>query len=122
LIGLQKQLRETLDRKARNSALGVALLARGRGALAEAARAWRSSDQQELARQAEEALAQWPELPLPALPLPPGTPMAEVEQALGGKAVGRVLPAKSPLRALDLLQLPLPAQDVDAVLVSFDAD
>src|SRR5262249_29074660 len=54
LVGLHRQLQTVLDAKAQAGPLGAALLGRGRGALAQAAAAWRKEEKNDLAGQADE--------------------------------------------------------------------
>src|SRR5262249_9011103 len=120
LIQLHRQLREVLDKKAAAGALGAVLLPRGREALAMAGAAWKAQNQDVLAAQAKEALASWGNVPAASLPVPLGAPRAEVSRLLRGEAQGRALPAPSALRALDLLALPFPDENVEGVFAFLD--
>ena len=79
-----------------------------------------------LAEDAEAALKEWGESPPPALALAPGA--SEFEAARLFQTAGRsVRPSaadkpEAVARALDLLELPVPAEGVQAVVAFFDAD
>jgi hypothetical protein len=120
LIGLHKQLQDVLDAKARRGPLGAALLAGRRGVLGAAAAAWRQGGRQDLAQQADDALAHWGEVPLPAAAAP-GSPRGEVARLLGSAGKGHALRAPDTARAFDLLALPLPEEAVDGVVACFTA-
>jgi hypothetical protein len=120
LIQLHRQLREVLDAKAAAGALGRVLLPRGREVLAMAATAWQAQNQEVLAEQAKQALASWGDLPAPSLPVPLGAARTEVSRLLGADAAGRVVPVPSAARALDLLALPFPDDNLDGVFAFFD--
>jgi hypothetical protein len=121
LMGLHQQLRTLLDGKAVQGALGADLLSRGRKALDSAVAAWRSSGQEARAKEGEAALASWGENRAPILRLMPGIARAQVARLLGNKGEGYVITPESPIRALDLLDLPLPPQRVQDVLACLDA-
>ncbi len=122
VVGLHRQLEKVLDPKARGGRLGATLLARGHGALAQAAEAWRKADRKEVAEQADVVLKSWGPVPAFTLALPWGAPQADVARLFAGKAAGYAVEAPRVARALDLLGLPLPGADADAVVACFDAD
>jgi hypothetical protein len=120
LIALHRQLRKVLDATGQASPLGAVLLARGRTVLARASAAWRKVGWNELADQVDRALAGWGKVPALTLAVPPGSERADVARLLGSQGTGHVVVASPPTRALDLLALPLPATEVEAVLACFD--
>jgi hypothetical protein len=127
LIQMHQQLRALLDDKAAVGPLGAALLPRGRHALAEAAAAWKKSgvNKPGLAEDAEAAVKAWGESPPPALALAPGASEAEAVRLFQLPANGQTVAAAAPMavqRALDLLELPVSAEGVQAVVAFFDAD
>src|SRR5262249_22969480 len=71
LVVLHRQLRAVLDPLAAKGPLGAALLSRGRVTLAQAAAAWRADKKEELATQAQAALADWGDVPTLQIPLSP---------------------------------------------------
>jgi hypothetical protein len=121
LIVLHRQLRDVLDAKARVGPLGVALLTRGYDVLAHAAAAWRADKKTELADQADAALAEWTDRSEPALAVTFGMDRSQVARILRSSGIGRAVAADSPLRALDLLELPFPDENIGAVVAHFDA-
>jgi hypothetical protein len=122
LATLHGKVREALDARSAAGPLGAALLSRGRKTLALAAAAWRAGGQAERAAAAEAALGAWGDVPAPAAAVRPGAEPAELARALGGPPQGRVLPAATAARGLDLLELPLPAEGVQAVLACLAPD
>ena len=127
LIQMHQQLRALLDDKAAAGPLGAALLSRGRHALAEATVAWMKSSVNKpgFAEDAAAALKSWGEAPPPALALPPGAGQAEGVRLFQRPADGQIIAATEPTsvqRALDLLELPVPDEGVQAVVAFFDAD
>ena len=127
LIQMHQQLRALLDDKTAAGPLGAALLPRGRHALVEAVAAWKkpSVDKPGFAADAEAALKTWGELPPPAMALAPGAGQAEAVGLFQRPANGQTIAATEPTavqRALDLLELPVPDEGVQAVVAFFDAD
>jgi hypothetical protein len=122
IVMVHKQLLSLLDGKARSSALGVALLSRGKGLLKQAEEEWRKTKEAALADQASVALASWSAGGWFEPVLRPGISRGDVERLLQGHANGQVLIAPSPLRALDLLSLAVPDQGVEGVVCCFDPD
>jgi hypothetical protein len=127
LVQMHQQLRALLDDKTAAGPLGAALLPRGRHALAEAVAAWKKSgvNKPGLAEDAEAALKAWGESPPPALALAPGAGQADVVRLFRRPANGQTVAAAEPMavqRALDLLELPVPGEGVQAVVAFFDAD
>ena len=127
LIGMHQELRSLLDEKAAAGPLGAALLPLGRRALADAAAAWRKPDvnKPSLADDADAALKQWGDSPPPALALAPGASEFEAARIFQRPPVRRAVAADKPesvARALDLLELPVPAEGVQAVVAFFDGD
>lgn len=121
LAGLHRQLRELLDAKAARGSLGAALLARGHRTLTLAAAAWRDEHKNELADLADADLAAWGELPPPLVNVPFAAPRSAVAALLQSPGQGHVIPALTTARALDVFDLPVPADGAQAVLGCFDA-
>ncbi|HZT80484.1 MAG TPA: hypothetical protein VFA26_09685, partial [Gemmataceae bacterium] len=121
LASLHGQLRKALDEKAARGPLGAVLLSRGRSLLGQAAGAWREAGKGDVAQQADADLAAWGDVPLPPLAVPAGASRAEVERLLRSRGQGRVVPALSTLRALDVFALPVPAEGAQAVVAAFGA-
>lgn len=120
LLEWHKQIEQTLDAKAKQGALGHALLPRGRRVLQLVA-ALQDKNQQAAADKARQALQEWPaptELPSPSAFPAKRTDWA---QFVKGPAEGRVVVAQPPGRALDLLQLPFPGGLAFAVALDFDS-
>ena len=127
LIQMHQELRSLLDEKAAAGPLGAALLPLGRRALADAAAAWRKPavNKPTLAEDADAALKRWGDSPPPALALPPGASELEAARIFQRSPVGQATAADKPesvARALDLLELPVPAEGVQAVVAFFDGD
>jgi hypothetical protein len=121
VITLHRQLREILDPKAASSALGSALLSRGRDTLTQAAAVWSAEHKQELAEQARRALAEWGDTQASPPGLRPGMPRAEVCRLLGCPAKGKVVSVSSVTRAFDVLGMAVPDDRAEAVFVCFDS-
>lgn len=122
LIIWHKQLSTVLGAQARTSPLGAALLPRGSAVLAQAAEYFRANQQTAAAQEIESALADWGEPARLALPLTPGALRSEVERLFGCEANGKAIVTRAPLRALDLLQLPFPAEGLDGIVACLDAN
>ena len=127
LIQLHRQLRSVLDDKAAAGPLGAALLPLGRRALADAADAWRKPNVNKpgLAEDAAAALKDWGESPPPALALAPGASEFEAGRVFQRPPAHGAVAADTPesvQRALDLLELPVAADGVRAVVALFGAD
>jgi hypothetical protein len=122
LVGIHKQLQEVLDAPTQAGLLGATLLPRGRLALTQAAVAWRQANKADLAQQAEAIVGAWGESPPAGSPLQPGAARADIERLLGSPSDGHIVAARSLVRAFDLFALPLPEQEVDAVIACFDAN
>jgi hypothetical protein len=120
IVVLHRQLRSLLDSRAAQGPLGAALLGRGRNILARAAVAWRESNKKEVATQADAALADWGEVPAPALAIGFGMPRDWLSQALGNAGGGRLIQAITAGRGLDILDLPFPEQGAEGVVAWFD--
>jgi hypothetical protein len=117
LIDVHSELLKLLGEKGKTTPLGRDLLTRGRQTVAAAASAWKAAESTELAHAAEAALKEWPDDP-PALPL--AGAKATWAKAFKSTAEGPLLVAAAPLRALDFLQLPVPREGVEGVLLFFD--
>jgi hypothetical protein len=115
-LDARKQLETALGEKDRTSPLGQALLARERRVIQQAADALRKQGQTALANQASGALGNWPDAP-PPLPLDEGREFWC--RALRAPADSKVVAGIPALRALDFLQLPYPAEALDAVFLFF---
>jgi hypothetical protein len=122
MVLLHDQLRDLLDPKAAAGPLGAALLPAGRQTLAQAVPVWRRDKRTALlAGDVEAALAAWGDPPAVSPAVPAGAARADVARLLRSPGQGRVIPALTPTRGLDLLDLPLPPEGVQAVLAHFDA-
>src|SRR5579871_342606 len=120
LVVLHKQLRDVLDPQAAQGTLGAVLLSQGRQTLTRAAAAWREEKMDELAAQADAALAAWGDVPTLTIPFQLGIPRAQITRLLKSVGTGHVLPALCTARAFDLLALPFPDEGAEAVLAAFD--
>lgn len=120
LAALHKQVWWALDARARDGALGAALLGRGRNAFTLAAAAWSKQGRPDLSRQAEGIVATWGGVPAPTTGLQPGMSKSETSRVLGGTPQGHALLAPSIPRALDLMALPVPPDGTEAVVACFD--
>jgi hypothetical protein len=116
LLALHLELRALLPPAARQGALGQALLPRGLDTLEQASQAWKQSGRDLLAQQANAFLVNLDAAPAWRWPLP--TSRSELGQT--GSGPGTAVPA--PLRALDLLALPVPHDHLDSCWTFFDAD
>ncbi len=121
LMSLHRQLAAVLDAKAAGGPLGAVLLPRGHRTLTLAAAAWREAQKNDVAEQAEADLAAWGEWPAPALAIPVGASRTEVAHLLRSRGQGRIVPALSTTRALDVFALPVPAEGAQAVIACFDS-
>jgi hypothetical protein len=121
LVFFHRQLKEVLDARAAKGPLGALLLPRGRHVLSVARAAWAANKQPALAEDVQQALAAWGETPGATVAVPLGSPRADVARLLASPAQGRVTPAASSARALDVLGLPVPDEGVDGVFAFFDA-
>jgi hypothetical protein len=120
ILAVQRQLRKLLDDETSKSPLGVVLLNRGLNTLKQAAGAWNKSGRGALSAQAEKLIG---DLGLTALwspTLPAGRDA--LAGVFGTQATGPGVIAASPMRALDLLDLPLPADVADTVVGFVDKD
>jgi hypothetical protein len=117
---LHQEIRAALGEKAQASPLGAALLSSGREVLRQAATAWRKAGEADLARDAEATVARWGAVPVLVPALAPGSPRAEAARLFGEAGKGRAIAAASPLRALDVLGLPLPDGDAEDVVALFN--
>jgi hypothetical protein len=122
MVVFHRQLQGILDPKAAAGPLGAALLPAGRHTLAQAVPVWRRDKRTALlADDVEAALAAWGDAPALTLAVPAGAARADVARLLRSPGQGRVIPALTSTRGLDLLDLPLPPEGVQAVLAHFDA-
>jgi hypothetical protein len=122
LVQLHRQLKEVLDAKAARGPLGALLLPRGRQVLAMARAAWASQGQPLLADDIKEALASWGDPPGNTVTVPLGVTRDEVVRLLASPARGRVVPAVSTARGLDLFGLPVPDDGADGVFAFCDQE
>lgn len=120
VIALHQELRDALDPKAARGPLGAALLARGRLVLSLAIPVLEKQDQEELAAAARNELTAWGEVPAPAPVLPNSAPRVKVVRLLGGRNAHRALIIDDTARAFDLLDVPIPDEQIQAVLAFFD--
>ena len=118
LLALHEQLRSILPDATQRSPLGRALLPRGLETLQHAAQAWRKQGRAQFAEQIETFLTKCGVAPAWQWSLP--TDRAGVNRQLGLAGAGRGVNAPTPLRALDLLALPVPHDHLDACWVFFD--
>jgi len=118
VVSLHQQLNALLDDDARNSALGAALLPRGRMLLHQAVLAWSQGEgQDELVEMASRSLAEWGEQ---APSLPSIHSADELARWLGGESRGLLVSGGNPQRALDIMGVPLPVQALRNVVGLFD--
>jgi hypothetical protein len=122
LSQIHEQLRQVLDEPARRGPLGAALLTPGREVLRQAADVWRLRKDEDDVAKVESILKSWGEVPGVTPPLPAGSPAAEAARLLGAQPAGKDVVTLSPLRALDLLDVPLPDENVEAIVAFFDND
>jgi hypothetical protein len=127
VVLIHKELQQVLDPRAARGPLGAALLSSGRRALTLAASAWREPklNKTALAQDIETALAAWGDVPAPTPSLRPGAHPAEVARVFGRPVRGRVVTARTPAevqRALDLLDLAVPAEGVQGVAAFLDEE
>ena len=118
LIAIQRKLRALFNEETRNSPLGVALLNRGVSTLKQAATAWQTTGRIDLGQQTMSLVAEFGDTPAwsPTLPT--------TREKLAGffaPGEGPGLVATSAVRALDLLDLPLPHDSADTAAAFVDA-
>lgn len=121
LIAIHTQLREVLSPGAQRSPLGAALLGRGLGTLRQAGEAWMVKEREAPALQTRRVLAAFGTPPAWAPTLPAA---ADVERFFAAKGAARAaaVSAAAPVRILDLANLPLPHESLDAAIGFLDAD
>ena len=123
---LHKQLTEILDARAAKGPLGAALLPLGRRALTQAAAAWRSPTHQKpaLAADLDAVLAAWGEVrharPRAGPQSKQGRNRADPRRTADG--FNRLCPGSGRARGLDLLDLPVVTEGVDALVAFLDGD
>jgi len=118
-VDTRKQMEAALDEKARHSPLGETLLALERRVIQQAAEVWRKQGDTTLANQSAGLIGSWAERE-PTLPF--DQPREFWVRALKSELHGQVISGTPALRALDFLQLPFPAQALEAALLFFDAE
>ena len=118
LIAIQRKLRTLFDEETSKSPLGVALLNRGVSTLKQAATAWQATGRIDLGQQTLTLLAEFGETPAWS-PTLPTTPAKLAGFFAPGTGPGLV--ATSAMRALDLLDLPLPHDSADTAAAFVDA-
>ena len=117
LIAIQRKLRGLFNEETRNSPLGVALLNRGLSTLKQAAAAWQATGRIDLGQQTTNLVSEFGETPAWA----PTLPTRETLAGFFAPGTGPGLVATSPMRALDLLDLPLPHDSADTAAAFVDA-
>jgi hypothetical protein len=118
LLGLHQQLRTLLPAATQQSPLGIALLPRGLDTLRQAAQAWRNNGQSQAAQTAEEFLASAGAAPTWRWPLPNQRDTLTKQLGLTGNGPGAC--AAAPLRAFDLVGLPVTHEHGDGCCVFFN--
>jgi hypothetical protein len=121
LIQIHRQLRDLLDDKALGGPLGAALLGGGRKTLEAAVPAWRTLKHPGQAAQVQAALQEWGEVPPWSLPMSLDSSAKELTRMLHGKQQQHVILPDVSARALDLLALPVPRDDIENVFLWTDA-
>jgi hypothetical protein len=126
LVHLHRQLDKVLDAKAKSGPLGAALLPIGRRALSMAAPAFREApfNKKLFADDIDEALKGWKDVPAPQPALTVGADKKDVSRFFRRPQQGRVFASTSAdvARAVDLLALPIPSEDVEGVVAFLDGD
>lgn len=120
LLSLHEQLVE-LDNEQFPAGLRTALLPRGKYMLQRAGESWKNGLNADIARDINSLLVKWPNTQLP-INCPPLSNRELVCGLFGAPATGKAVMANHPLRALDLLEIPLPDQGVEAVTALFDVN
>jgi hypothetical protein len=108
VVALHRQLYNLMnDNEVRQSRLATTLLSYGRLLLHEATLTWCDEiGREEYLDMANRALADWGSSPVPVLP--PARSPEQLATWLGGKVEGLLVRSGNTLRALDMLELPLP--------------
>jgi hypothetical protein len=128
LVHLHRQLDKVLDAKAKAGPLGAALLPVGRRALSLAAAAFREApfNKAALGDDIKEVLAkEWQDVPAPQPALAVGADKKDVARIFRRPQQGRVFAVSNDAdvaRAVDLLTLPIPGEDVEGVVAFVDGD
>jgi hypothetical protein len=117
LIAIQRKLRLLFKDEDRQTPLAVALLNRGLSTLKQAAAAWQASGRLDLGQQTLTLLSEFGETPAWA----PTLPTRETLAGFFAPGTGPGLVATSPMRVLDLLDLPLPHDSADTAAAFVDA-
>jgi hypothetical protein len=125
LVHLHKQLNKLLDNKAKAGPLGAALLPIGRRALTMGAAAFHEAPFKKdlLTADIDEALKEWTDPPAPQPALVVGADKNEIARIFRKGQRSHVFAASTStesLRALDLLSLPIPSEDVDGLVAFLD--
>ncbi len=110
IVGIHRQLLEIFDEKARNSALGSALLNRGWGILTLARNYWTKGNAKHLAKQADKVLENWGAISSPDISF----------ISAANKNQESIFVAKNPQRALDLLCVPFPHKHANEIVLFTD--
>jgi hypothetical protein len=121
LLAIHRQLRKALDAKSAEGLLGAALLGRGQKALVLAVPALREGGDKELAEKITKVLENWGPVPGGLGSVRLGGKRARIASILGAKGQGKAIQTTAPARALDLLALPVPSENAQAVTALFDA-
>lgn len=117
-MSYQRQLSKLLDDRTKSSPLGIALLSIGRNALGQAVKSWTANNKPELAAEGSAILAE--KIVVSACP-GLGHPAKELDRTFPVTKGSLAIAAPSPLRALDLLEIPFPPEGAEAVVGFVDA-
>jgi len=121
LLAIHRQLRKVLDAKTGEGSLGAALLGRGQKALTLAVPALHEGTNQELAKKITKVLDDWGPVPAGLDSVQLGGKKPRIASILGAPARGKAIQTTAPARGLDLLALPLPSENCQAITALFDA-
>jgi hypothetical protein len=117
LIAIQRKLRSLFKDEDRKSPVAVALLNRGLSTLKQAAAAWQATGRIDLGQQTLNLINEFGDTPAWA----PTLPTRETLAGFFAPGTGPGLVATSTMRALDLLDLPLPHDSADTAAAFVDA-
>jgi hypothetical protein len=121
LLALHRQLRKVLDAKTAEGPLGAALLGRGQEALTLAVPALRASGDKALAEKVSKVLADWGPVPSGLSSVHLGGKKPRIASILGAPAHEKAIQTTAVARGLDLLALPAPSDNCQAITALFDA-
>jgi hypothetical protein len=121
LLAIHRQLRKVLDAKTAEGPLGAVLLGRGQKTLTLAVLTLSQGGNKELAEKISKGLEHWGAVPTGLGSVRLGGKQPLIASILGAKGQGKAIQTTSPARALDLLALPVPSENAQAVTALFDA-